>query len=223
MATIQPSDVLPVRSRVSWGAILAGAFIALAVFILLGALGTALGITVADRVEDESLAMGAGIWAAAALLIALFVGGIVVSRCTVGETKMEAVLYGGILWGVVCSMLAVAGASLVSTGLETAMRMANAPAAVAVNRVPDDKLIGYGMTKENIAKYRAEMNETLRDPRTKAGVWWAFAALVFSIGAAICGAIVGAGPNLVLAAVRVRTTAVAVGDGPVRETTVGSR
>src|SRR4051812_35970894 len=44
-----PSDVLAVRSRVSWGAITAGAMVALTVYVVLALLGVALGVEAAVR------------------------------------------------------------------------------------------------------------------------------------------------------------------------------
>src|SRR3954471_17970336 len=95
-----PIDVMSVRSRVSWGAIAAGAMVALSLYMLFTMLGVALGIEVAVRGADQNLGTGAAIYSILALLIAMFFGGWATSRLAVGETKLEAVLYGIILWGV---------------------------------------------------------------------------------------------------------------------------
>src|SRR4051794_30761088 len=94
-----PIDVLSVRSRVSWGAIAAGAMVALSLYMLLTMLGVALGIEVAVRGADQNLGAGAAIYSILSLLVAMFFGGWATSRLAVGETKLEAVLYGLILWG----------------------------------------------------------------------------------------------------------------------------
>ena len=101
--TITPKaiDLLSVKSRVSWGAIAAGAMIALAIYLILTLLGTALSLEVAVRGRTIiDLQMGAGIYSVASLLLAMFFGGWATSRLAVGESKLEAVLYGIILWGV---------------------------------------------------------------------------------------------------------------------------
>jgi hypothetical protein len=93
------SDLLAVRSRVSWGAISAGAMIATAVYFVLTLLGVALGIEVAVRGDTTHLGTGAAIYSVLTLLLAMFFGGWATSRLAVGESKLEAVLYGVILWG----------------------------------------------------------------------------------------------------------------------------
>jgi hypothetical protein len=50
--TIRAEDVLPVRSRISWGAIFAGAMVALSLYFLLTMLGAALGLSVGDRIAQ---------------------------------------------------------------------------------------------------------------------------------------------------------------------------
>jgi len=94
------ADLLAVKSRVSWGAITAGAMVALSIYIVLAMLGVALGIEVAVRRGDATPGAGAGIYAILSLLVSMFFGGWATSRLAVGESKLEAILYGLILWGV---------------------------------------------------------------------------------------------------------------------------
>src|SRR5436305_1057283 len=94
------TDLLAVRSRVSWGAIAAGAMVALALYLFLTLLGVALGIEAAARGRGSNLGSGAALYAILSLLLSMFFGGWATSRLAVGETKLEAVLYGIILWGV---------------------------------------------------------------------------------------------------------------------------
>jgi len=100
--TVRPStiDMMPVRSRVSWGAIAAGAMVAVAVYFLLTLLGIAVGLEVSASRNDVNLGTGAALWSILTLLLAMFIGGWATSRLAVGETKLEAILYGVILWGV---------------------------------------------------------------------------------------------------------------------------
>jgi len=100
--TVRPStiDMMPVRSRVSWGAIAAGAMVSVAVYFLLTLLGIAVGLEVSASRNDVDLGTGAALWSILTLLLAMFLGGWATSRLAVGETKLEAVLYGVILWGV---------------------------------------------------------------------------------------------------------------------------
>jgi hypothetical protein len=112
-ASIRSEDLLPVRSRISWGAIFAGAVMALAAYLVLTLLGSAIGLTVSDDVRSGTLGVGAAIWAILSTGVALFLGGWVTSQTTVGENKREAVVHGVIMWGVVLGMMLW----LVSTGL----------------------------------------------------------------------------------------------------------
>ncbi len=98
--TPNPADVLGVKSRVSWGALTAGAMVALSLYIILSMLGVALGIEAAVRRGSTQLGTASAIYAIVVLLVAMFFGGWATSRLAVGETKMEAILYGLILWGV---------------------------------------------------------------------------------------------------------------------------
>ena len=114
--TLKATDLLAVKSRVSWGAIAAGAMVSLAIYFLLTLTGIAVGLEAAARRPDDvaqSLGLGMAIYSIVTLLIAMFFGGWTVSRLAVGETKLEAVLYGIILWGV----LYVGMIWLVSTGV----------------------------------------------------------------------------------------------------------
>ena len=99
--SLKATDLLAVKSRVSWGAIGAGAMVALAVYFFLTLLGLAIGLEVASRRPvDQGLGIGAAAYSVFTLLFAMFLGGWSTSRLAVGETKLEAVLYGVILWGV---------------------------------------------------------------------------------------------------------------------------
>ena len=99
--SLKATDLLAVKSRVSWGAIGAGAMVALAVYFFLTLLGLAIGLEVASRRPvNEGMGMGAAIYSIVTLLLSMFLGGWSTSRLAVGETKLEAVLYGVILWGV---------------------------------------------------------------------------------------------------------------------------
>src|SRR5947209_20375475 len=113
---VQVKDVVGVRSRISWGAILGGVATSVAVFFLLSVLGTAIGATILYRQGETDISTGAAIWAIITLVLALFAGGCVASQCTVGETKDEAVMYGVILWGTIFTLLLALMATRVSVG-----------------------------------------------------------------------------------------------------------
>src|SRR5215203_1578169 len=99
--TYQPLGA--VQSRVSWSALLAGAAVGVAIYAVLGLLGVAVGLTIADQTDADNLGIGAGIWAFVSLLIAMFFAGWVTTQCTIGETRTEAILYGIVVWAITAS------------------------------------------------------------------------------------------------------------------------
>jgi hypothetical protein len=89
--------------KLSWGAILGGTFVALGVWVLLYALGLALGLSSVDPGDPGSAkaaGIGTGIWSLIAPLIALFVGGMVAARTAGVMDKMGGALHGAVLWGL---------------------------------------------------------------------------------------------------------------------------
>jgi hypothetical protein len=89
--------------KLSWSAIFGGTFVALGVWILLYALGLALGLSAVDPNDPgsaKSAGIGTGIWSLVAPLIALFVGGLVASRTAGVLDKAGGALHGAVLWGL---------------------------------------------------------------------------------------------------------------------------
>jgi len=197
---IDTEDVISVGSRISWGAVLAGASVALAVMVALGWLSTAIGLSVADSVRDRTLSWGAMICAIITVIASLFVGGFVVSRMTAGEDKTEALTYGVVLWG----FLFAVGTALAATGTNVGLNALNAFATRSDTRAALPNLDNLGLSREQVREIRQQYNEPLPADTVKAAGWWAFAGIILSLAAAIGGAVVGAGPTLVLRQIRAR-------------------
>lgn len=196
--TVHTRDAVPVFSRISWGALLAGLFVTLAVFVLLSTLGVAVGVSAADAVRGESVAVGAGVWAVVTALLAFFCGGCVVSRFTAGESKTEAAVYGTVLWGAAFAMILWATGSVLRTGSPLAVGSANV-AATGTEGAPggwEQAARRAGATDAQINQMRAELPTAarVRDVSAQAA-WWSFAGIALSLAAAIGGAVAGAGPN----------------------------
>jgi ABC-type transport system involved in multi-copper enzyme maturation permease subunit len=208
--TIGREDLSGVRSRVSWGAILAGATIAIASYLLLTLLGSAIGLSVYDSVDDDTLGWVAVTWAIVASALALFLGGWVTSLCTAGETKREAVMYGVITWGVVLALVLWLVANGVGAGMDAMMGVAQ----VAASAPDNDEWVAAarraGVSDETIRQWQqslqnapAQANQAAEDPATREAVrdtaqkatWGALAGMVLSLVASVGGALVGAGPN----------------------------
>jgi uncharacterized membrane protein len=216
---VRVEDLLPVRSRVSWGAIFAGAVVALALYFLLTLLGGAVGLSVGDRVRPQQLATGAAVWAVLVTVLSLFVGGYVTSQCSVGENKFESVLYGVILWGVLFGMLLWLMASGVRSGFNAVVGMSQAGHAVAGDVSAQDWEAAArkaGVPQERLDEWRAKAPDAAERARLAAEdqqnqqaaadavtrvTWWAFLGTVVSMLAAVAGSYVGAGPRFRLVAV----------------------
>lgn len=211
MTTTEPvhtRDAIPVFSRVSWGALLAGLFVTLAVFVLLSTLGVAIGLSSADAAGRDTVAIGAGVWAVATALVAFACGGCVVSRFTAGESRTEAVMYGVVMWGASFAMILWATGSVLRTGATMAVGSAN----VAANAAPqtgnwEQAARRANLTDAQMNQIRAEMPTAARVQDVSAeAAWWSFAGVALSLAAAIGGAVLGAGPNPAFGGVLVRRT-----------------
>lgn len=171
-----------VRSRISWGAILAGTAVAMAIYTLLIALGVAVGMSVGDDVNIGTLGRSAGVWGFISVLVAMFAGGWVTTQVTTGESRTEAGLYGVVLWATTSVLLVWLTAHGVQAGMNTAMATQNM--TTADGDASSDDPGQNSQERESAAMERA------RDVG-KEGSWWAFAGLLLSMVAAICGALVG--------------------------------
>jgi hypothetical protein len=212
-STIRAEDVVGVRTRISWGAIFAGATIALAVYLVLTLLGSAIGLSIRDNVRAENLGTGAAIWAIVSTILALFLGGWVTSQCTVGENQSEAVVHGIIMWGTLFAMMLWLVASGVRSGFTAMVGMANVTANSAATLSNEGWEVAArraGVSQEQIDQWRAQASNTARDARqalqnpqnqeaaaetaTKAA-WWTLVGILLSMASAVAGALVGAGPT----------------------------
>ena len=72
-------------ARISWGAIFAGAIIALATQLVLTLIGTAVGLATLNPETGQNpsgttLGIGAGVWLVISSLVSLFLGGYIAGR-----------------------------------------------------------------------------------------------------------------------------------------------
>jgi hypothetical protein len=215
-------DVWPVRSRVGWGAIFAGAVVALASYLILTLLGGATGLTVGNQVASETIATGAAIWAIIATVAALFLGGWVTSQCIARENKSEAVIHGVIMWGVVLFMILWLVSSGMRAGFSAMWGVATFTTAAAENtRVEDWEAAAQrsGVSQDQIAQWKqsaqqAPQNvaEAVRDPQNQEAAmeyatqasWYTLLGTVLSMAAAVGGSLLGAGPTFRLMPVPIR-------------------
>lgn len=104
--------------HMSWSAIFAGAVTALGLWILLYALGLALGlssINPLDAGSAKSSGIFTGIWSLVSPLIALFVGGIVAGRGSGVSIRGSGALHGMVVW----SLTTIVGLWLVGSAVSS--------------------------------------------------------------------------------------------------------
>ncbi|WP_338664121.1 hypothetical protein VQH23_02925 [Pararoseomonas sp. SCSIO 73927] len=111
--------------RVSWGAVLAGAIVALAIGLMLNVLGAAVGATLVDATardtpDASSFGIGAGIWLLVSNLIGLGVGGYTAARLSGTASNTDATLHGMAMWAASFLISAVLLGNLVAGVASTA-------------------------------------------------------------------------------------------------------
>ncbi len=105
LASSRPHEVLAGWRRTSWGAIFAGAFVTMAIFLTLQILGAGIGASALDltggRITSaRSFGIGAAIWWFITGLIALFIGGWVAGRLGWRLDRLERALHGLTVWSL---------------------------------------------------------------------------------------------------------------------------
>ncbi len=113
MATIVTAEAVPVdrdlygkgHTRLSWGAAFAGVVIAVAVQLVLGILGTGIGLSMVDPVEGTTpgatgFGIGAGIYWLITTILALGLGGYAAARVSGVTERFDALVHGLVVWGV---------------------------------------------------------------------------------------------------------------------------
>lgn len=217
--TVRLEDVAGLRSRISWGAVIAGSVVALAVYLVLALFCAAVGLSVSDaEIRAGTLTNGALIAAAVCMIVALLAGGCVTTQLTAGETQTEAVIHGVLTWATVTALSMMMVSSGVKAGYNAMLGAATASdhAGVTANRSMDERLRAAGVSQEQIDRInqgttvegmRAAANdpanrEQAREMATRAA-WYALGGTLLSIGAAIGGAIFGSGPRFRLIPVTV--------------------
>lgn len=133
-------------SRVSWGAILAGAVIAMAIMFLLTLLGVAVGAAAIDPGLDANPIAGvpisSGIFLIVAQLLSLGVGGYVAARLAGIPLKPASMLHGAAVWAIATFGLLYMATSTVGNIAGGAASMVTSAgkglASATASVIPDD-------------------------------------------------------------------------------------
>jgi len=107
------------RSRISWGAVIAGAVVAVATTLLLSLLGAAMGAGSIHALDTTSTDLanygtGAAIWEIINLALSMAFGGYVAARLSGTHSHLDAELHGVTMWGVAVLLGSVLLAQAVS-------------------------------------------------------------------------------------------------------------
>jgi hypothetical protein len=93
------------QKRISWGAVFAGALLALVTQLGLSLLGAGIGLSTIDPMQERNpvsgLGTGAIVWYGISTLVALYVGGMVAGRLAGAPRRADGLLHGLLSWGLV--------------------------------------------------------------------------------------------------------------------------
>lgn len=108
MAAVAPAGAMPdptPHRRISWGAVFAGALLALVTQLGLSLLGAGIGLSTIDPMQEQNpingIGTGAVIWYGISTLIALYIGGMVAGRLAGAPRRIDGLLHGLLSWGLV--------------------------------------------------------------------------------------------------------------------------
>ncbi|CAM3910450.1 hypothetical protein [Rheinheimera salexigens] len=123
---------VPVGHRISWGAVLAGVSLFIAISWLMLLLGSAIGVGIADATDlsamGDGLGIGSIIWILLSTLIATFAGGLLAAKMSGTADDRIGALHGLTVWSVgtvLIILLGAAGVGGVVNAISGAMGSAN--------------------------------------------------------------------------------------------------
>jgi hypothetical protein len=176
-----------------WGGIVAGLFFVLALLVLLGEIGVALGLSSFEPGDRAApYAIGAGIWGVISAILAFLGGGYIASRISRHVRSKAGATQGLLVWAVAVPVIGVLAAILTigtvtAAGVTTVAAVQADPAAAAEAR-------DAARTAAPRAEARpAPTEDKVRDAAKKAGAagWAAVGAMLLSLGAALFGGSLG--------------------------------
>jgi len=111
-----PGDqrVLLGRSYIAWSAVISGALTTLSGLILLGSLGSAVGI---DAYRGGVFGAGAAIWAIVSSIISFFVGGCLVSYLAPHSEQRSGMVHGMMAWVLAVILMSVGAVWAIRSGI----------------------------------------------------------------------------------------------------------
>lgn len=191
---IERDGVFP--GGIAWGAVMAGALVALALQLVLAVLALGLGLGAVDVVSDPDAESGVitgavGVWWTTSALLALFLGGWTAGRIAGGTFAPGGALLGVLVWAIVT----LASFWLLTTAIGTVV---GGPLPVAAESVygvlaeveAQPPAPAEGLEDAALEEARAAAMRSLAaraEGAIEAGLWAAF-TLLLGVGAAVAGA-----------------------------------
>jgi|GEM_PF-2743263 len=217
-------DVMGVPSRVSWSAILGGAVISVASYLVLTFFAAALGLSLSEvGVRGDAVSITMIVIALLILAVSLFFGGWTATQLSVGETRREAFIYGVLLWAV------FTGFSLMMVGIGVrAGYTALIGGTMIVDQNPNIQSRNWEQLARDAGVSQTQIEEAKRsaDPAKVAaavknpenqqqaqtagmiGAWSLFLGTLIAIATSVWGAMVGRGSHYRLFAGNATRTAI---------------
>jgi hypothetical protein len=183
LPTVEPTP--PRLVKLSWGGLIGGIFVAVGVWLLLSALGLAVGLSSFEPSDTmhrvKSVGIGTGIWSLVVSIIALFVGGLVASRTSGIIDRPTGAIHGAVLWSLatILSIVLVGGvvrsvvrAAANAAGLEVSVgneQVENAsPAELGIDTTTlvgpvTDRLRAEGKTPASPSEIQTSLQSALND------------------------------------------------------------
>ncbi|WP_165189181.1 hypothetical protein [Caulobacter soli] len=191
MSDLSPSEFhedVYAHPLISWGAVIAGVVVAIALGALLNMLGLAIGATVAnpwtmDSGDAKALTLGGGLWLAFSSAVALQVGAFIAARAAKYPDHHKGLFQGLAVWGV-AFVLAFAGIGSSVGGV----LHGGDTAATAYVTAADDASGPDGKISAADAKATAEQAADV----TASLAWWGVATMLLGAIGAVAGGRLGA-------------------------------
>ncbi|WP_440978960.1 hypothetical protein ACQHGV_00040 [Sphingomonas pseudosanguinis] len=173
VASVEGGVIGHLGRRASWSAIFAGVVIAVAVQLVLGILGTGIGLSMVDPTDGSTpgaagFGIGAGIYWLITTVIALGAGGYVAARMSGVTERFDALVHGLVVWGVTLILtlylLTSAVGGIIGGAFRTVGTVAGAAGSTvgaAAPKVAQVAGVDEGDVRQEAAKY---LSDTPTDP-----------------------------------------------------------
>ena len=169
---LQPAMAIPrEHSRMSWGAVFAGTFVAVAMSFLFGILGLALGIgglhmsrDVAQGVDTITAGAGTGGWLVLGTLLSMALGGYVAGRLAGTFSHLDAELHGLTVWALTALASAALLGQLVNAALSEATQLARPTSALTGGVTTGDTGFGAMQGMPSLSELLQQSLSTGGDP-----------------------------------------------------------